>query len=124
MPLGEFTKQLAQQAILNATKETPKEPTPPPEAAGPVIFAQINALQKALKEDEELALSYHDGSDRIRVREIYMPKWQVALLSGHDPAGAFVRVIAPVEALRLTVRVVKAASGAKPSRVALIAPKT
>ena len=126
MALGEFTKQLAQQAILSATatKEAPKEPAAPPEAIGPVVFAQINAMQKALKEGEELAVRYQDGAERIRVREIYMPTWQVALLSGGDAEGAFVRVVAPVESLRLSVRVVKTAAGAKPVRVALIAPKT
>ena len=125
MALGEFTKQLAQQAILNATNQTPKEaPAPASDAIGPVLFAQINAMQKALKEGEELALSYQDGVERIRVREIYMPTWRVAVLSGDDAERAFVRVVAPVESLRLTMRIVRVATEAKPARIALIAPKS
>ena len=124
MPLGEFTKQLAQQAILSATKEPAKEPAVPADGAGPVIFKQIRAMQNALKEGEELALIFQHGADRIRIVEIYMPSWQVALLSGVDSERAFVRVVTPVESLQLAARVVKAQPGAKPARVALVAPKS
>ncbi len=125
MPIGEFTKQLAQQAILSATaKEPAKEASVPAGEAGPVIFAQIQAMQKALKEGEELALTFQHGPERIRVMEIYMPSWRVAVLSGVDADRAFVRVVSPVESLQLVARVLKTSPGAKPSRVALIAPKS
>jgi hypothetical protein len=124
MALGEFTKQLAQQALLGAAKEPAKQPAPVArEAIGPVVFAQINAMQKALKEGEELALTYQDGAERIRIREIYMPSWRVAVLGGTDAERGAVRILAPVESLRLAVRVVKAPPGVKPARVVLTAPK-
>jgi hypothetical protein len=126
MALGEFTKQLAQQAILSATsKEPAKEPAAAaPDDTGSVIFAQIHAMQKALKDGEELALTLQHGADRIRVLEIYMPSWRVAVIAGIDQDRVFVRVVSPVESLQLASRVVKTQSGAKPARVALIAPKT
>jgi len=128
MALGEFTKQLAQQAILSATTKdpAPKEAAaaalPPAENAGATILGQVSAMQKALKEDEELALYFQNGAAELRVIEIFLPSAKVAVLSGSDQTG-FARVIAAVESLQLVARVQKVRSGAKPHRIALIAPK-
>jgi hypothetical protein len=123
MALGEFTKQLAQQALLSATKDPPaKETAAPSDNIGATILGQVGAMQKALKEDEELALYFQNGAEAIRVFEIFLPAPKVAVLSGADQGG-FARVIAPVETLRLVARVQKAKPGAKPHRIALIAPK-
>ena len=126
MALGEFTKQLAQQAILSATSKEPAKESQPASAdpMGQVMLAQVAAMQKALKEGEELAISVRDGADAIRVREIYMPTWQVAVVSGVSGQTGFVRIVAPIETLQLAVRVVRAQPGAAPARVAVIAPKT
>jgi hypothetical protein len=124
MALGEFTKQLAQQAILSATEKPAKEaPAPAADNLGAVFFAQIAAMQKALKDDEELALYFPGGSERIRVMEIFLPSPGVAVLSGVDQDRVFARAISAVAALQLIVRVQKIAAGAKPARVALITPK-
>ncbi len=127
MALGEFTKQLAQQAILSATEKPAKE-VPPGSAAGEnpgaVFFAQIAAMQKALKDDEELALYFHSGPERIRVMEIFMPSPGVVVLSGVDQDRVFARAISAVGALQLLARVQKLAPGAKPARVALVTPKS
>jgi hypothetical protein len=125
MAIGEFTKQLAQQAILNVTsvtKEPPKEPPAPPEAenVGATIVAQLNAMQKALKENEELMV-YFQG---IRVMEIYLPTWGVAVLSGVGQDRAMTRAISPVGSLQLAVRVGKAQPGAKAARINVVTPKT
>jgi hypothetical protein len=125
MALGEFTKQLAQQAILSATKDPPpKAPAPAPAAEniGAIILGQVGAMQKALKEDEELALHFQNGADAFRVLEIFLPTPRVAVISGADQSG-FARVIAPVETLRLVARVQKVKPGAKPHRIALVTPK-
>ncbi len=122
MALGELTKQIAQQALLSAT--TAKEAPPPapaaPENVRAVIFGQIAAMQKALKEDEELAVFVQN---EIRVREIFAPSRSVLVLTGADSNGVFTRVIAPAESLQLVCKVFKAAPGAKPLRVALITAK-
>ena len=124
MALGEFTKQLAQQAILTATKaQAPPAATSPADGPGPVILAQIGAIQKALKEGEELALTFQSGSERVRVMEIYFPSWGVAVLSGVDAERGFVRVVAAAGSLQLSARAVKTQPGAKPARIALVPPK-
>lgn len=123
MALGEFAKQITQQAILNAT--TPKEPAPAPlpEGLAHVIFGQVHAMQKVLKEDEELAVYFESGPDRIRVMEIFAASPKVAVLSGVDQERNRARVIAPMDALQLVCKVVKAVAGAKPLRVNLVLPK-
>ena len=124
MALADLTKQLAKEALLNATKEPPPSTAaPPPEGIGNVILGQIHAMQKALKEDEELAVWFGGGADRIRVLEIYLPSWKLAVLTGHDAERNLARVISPVDALQLIAKVVKVPAGAKPGRVGLVAPK-
>jgi hypothetical protein len=126
MALGEFTKQLAQQALLNATTPdaAPKDAAAGQrENTGAVILAQVAAMQKALKEDEELALMFQHGPDHVRVLEIFMPSWQVAVLAGFDQNRVFTRAIAPAESLQFVIRVMKTQPGAKPVRIAIRAPK-
>src|ERR1017187_4962955 len=103
MALGEFTKQLAQQALLSATKDPPaKEPVPATQAdnIGATILGQVGAMQKALKEDEELALHFQNGSDTIRVLEIFLPSPRGGGRRGADQSGV-ARVIAPVHTERV-----------------------
>ena len=125
MALGEFTKQIAQQALSSAmTKEPEKAPGPPAvENPAAVVLGQIAAMQKALKEDEELVVTLHTGGERIRVMEIFTPSRLMAVLSGQDADRNLTRVISAVEALQLVCKVMKVPAGVKPSRVGLIAPK-
>jgi hypothetical protein len=126
MALAEFTKQLAQQALLTATAPAKEPAAPkekPKESVCAVMLAQINAMQKALKEDEELVVLFQSGAEKIRVMEIFVPSWQVAVLKGVDADRNQARVISPAELLQLVCKVVKAPPGAKPVRVGLIAPK-
>jgi hypothetical protein len=124
MALGEFTKQLAQQALLNATTpDAPKDAAGGQQNIGAVILAQVAAMQKALKEEEELALMFQHGPDQVRVLEIFMPSWQVAVLAGFDQNRVFTRAIAPAESLRFVIRVMRTQSGAKPVRIAIRTPK-
>jgi hypothetical protein len=126
MALGELTKQLAQQALLNATTG----PDKPTEAAKPaaenpagVVLGQIAGMQKALKEDEELVVTVGAGEEKIRVMEIFMPSPHVLVLSGVDAEKNRARVISAVEALQLVCKVVKSAAGEKGKRVGLVAAK-
>ena len=126
MALAELTKQLAQQALLSATAPAKETPAPAPaqkESVCAVMLAQINAMQKALKEDEELVVLFHSGAEKIRVMEIFVPSWQVAVLKGFDADRNPARVVSPAERLQLVCKVVKAPPGVKPARVGLIAPK-
>ncbi len=120
MPLGEFTKQIAQQAILSATSKEPAPPAAPQgESPSAVLLGQISAMQKALKEDEDLLVTCQG----IRVLEIFVPSRQMAVLTGLDAERSLTRIIAGVESLQLICKVVKAQPGAKPQRIALVTPK-
>ncbi len=120
MALADLTKQLAKEALLSATADPPAAP----EGLGNVILGQVHAMQKALKEDEELAVWCGSGADRIRVFEIYLPSWKLAVLTGYDSERVLSRVISPVDSLQLVTRVFKVPAGAKPGRVGLVPPKT
>jgi hypothetical protein len=122
MALVDLTKQLAQQAILSATEKKEDKPAPP-ENVGSILLGQIAAMQKALKEDEELAVWCVNGAEKIRVLEIIFPSWKLAVLSGLDAERTVSRVVMPVESVQLIAKVVKIAPGAKASRVGLMAPK-
>ncbi len=121
MPLGEFTKQIAQQAILSATSKEPAPPGAAPQAENPsaVLLGQISAMQKALKDDEELLVTCQG----IRVVEIFAPSRQMAMLTGLDAERSLTRIIAGVESLQLVCKVVKAQPGSRPLRIALVTPK-
>jgi hypothetical protein len=123
MALSEITKQLAQQAILSATEKSPA-PAPAPEPAGAVILAQIGAMQKALKEDEELVVHLLSGGEKIRVFEIFLPSPQVAVLSGVDANRAGARVVSAMAALQLVCRIAKVTPGSKPSRINFVTTKS
>ena len=123
MALGDLTKQLAQQALLTATSKEPAPP-PQPEHASSVVLAEIARMQKALKEDEELAVFFHSGPERVRVMEIFVPSRQVVILSGTDAERHLTRVIAPVDSLQLICKITKTPPGVKPARVNLVTRKT
>jgi hypothetical protein len=124
MALGDLTKQLAQQALLSATEKTPEKPAAPPvENPAAVVLGQIAAMQKALKEDEELVVTLHTGGEKVRVMEIFTPSRQIAVLSGHDGDRNLTRVVSAVDALQLVCKVTKVPAGAKAARVGLVAPK-
>lgn len=133
MALGELAKQLAGQAIGNPAKEVMDalRPEAAPKTAGDnqgaavvgqVVVGQIQAMQKALREDQELAVLVESGGEAIRVHECFLPTWQVAVLTGVDREKNVTRVVAPVESLRLTCKVVKAQPG-KAARVAFRLPR-
>ena len=122
MALGDLTKQIAQQALLSATTKEPPPP-PQPENVSATILGQIAAMQKALKEDEELVVLFHDGVERIHVMEVFAPSREVVVLSGADRDRNRARVICAAASLQLTCKVIKVAPGAKPVRVGLINPK-
>jgi len=126
MALVDLTKQLAQQAILSATSGPKDGPAPPPAPVantGPVFVAQIQAMQKAVKEDEELWVTLTSGAEKIRVMEIFLPSPHVAVLGGIDGNRHPVRVISAVDALQVVCKVVKVAAGAKPLRIGLVTAK-
>jgi hypothetical protein len=123
MAFVDLTKQLAKEALFSATKEPPPAPAPV-ENLGAVLFGQIHSMQKALKDDEELVVWYSGAGERLRVMEIFLPSPKLAVLSGHDAEHSLTRVISPVDALQLVMKVKKVAPGSKAARVGLVMPKS
>jgi hypothetical protein len=123
MAFVDLTKQLAQQALLSATQEPPPAP-PSPENPGAVILNQIGAMQKNLKDDEELVIYLQSGTEKIRVMEIFLPSAQVAVLTGMDANRVMTRVVSAVGALQLLVRTGKTQPGNKAVRINLVMPKS
>ena len=123
MAFGEVAKQIAQQAILSATEKPAPAPPASADSTGAVILGQIAAMQKALKDDEELVVQVQSGAEKIRVYEIFLPSPQVAVLIGTDSNRAGARVVSAVAALQLICRTAKIPAGAKPARIGLVTAK-
>lgn len=142
MALAEFGKQLAQQVVgekiqnvvdslrpPDAAKiaESVKQEKPAPPSAGEtlgsVVIGQIQAMQRACKEDQELLVLCEAAHETLRVLEIYAPTWQVLVLTGIDAERNVTRIVSPVNTVKLVCKVVAVHEGAKPARVGLIVPK-
>jgi hypothetical protein len=123
MALADLTKQIAQQALLSATAPSKEPPAASADAIGGVILGQIAAMQKQLKDDEELVITFQQGAERIRVMEIFLASPSVAVLIGPDVHRSLTRVVAAVSSLQLVCKTTKTAPGAKPARVGLITAK-
>ncbi len=138
MTIGSIGKALANQAIENTknsvmdavrtpdpAKSTEAKPGPPPAATdiGAIIVAQIQAMQRPLKEDQELAVTFRAGNEMLRVTEIFVPGAQVLVFAGLDPEGRVTRVISPVDAAQVVCKVVQVAPGASPIRINVLTPK-
>src|SRR5579885_1537512 len=121
MALGELTKQLASQAIGNSVKDL-LEPEKAAAAHAPpdlcsAILAQIQAMQKAVKEDQELVILFRSGPETIRVLEIFVPSPKLFVLTGLDADKNLTRVIAPIDSAHLICKVMKAAGRSEERRV-------
>ncbi|HEY1342903.1 MAG TPA: hypothetical protein VGF59_35615 [Bryobacteraceae bacterium] len=127
MALVDLTKQIAKEALLSAAREpAPAAAAPataPADSIGSVIIGQIVAMQRSLKEDEELSVFFESPAGRIRVTEIIVPSPQVAVLTGTDHDRNLTRVVSPFAVLQLTCKTVKVQAGAKASRIAILTPK-
>lgn len=131
MALGEIAKQLAGQAIGNPAKdmiealqEPSRAPKPAAETVCQTMVGQLQAMQKALKDDQELVVTCQAGDETVRVLECFMPTSQVLVLSGLDREKNTTRIIAPVETVQLVCKIARVQPPAKPARIAFVAPKT
>lgn len=136
MTIGSLGKTLANQAIestKNSVMDAVRTPAPPkpaepkPVAASPdtgaAIVAQIQAMQRPLKEDQELAVLFRAGDEMLRVNEIFVPNSEVLVFAGVDSDGNVTRVISAVNAAQVVCRILKVAPGAAPSRVNVLTPR-
>ena len=126
MAFGEITKQLAQQALGDKIKDAldpPARPAAAPETTGAIILAQLQAMQRALKPDEELVLLCNTGAETIRIFEVFLPSPQVFVLTGADGGKNVTRIIWNADSLQLVCKVMKALDPARPVRIGFVTPK-
>jgi len=122
MALADLTKQLASQALQSAMQDP--APAAPSDSPGAVMLGQISAMQKALKDDEELVIFVESAGEKIRVMEMFLPSPHLVVLTGADSNRVMTRVVSSVAALQLLVRTGRVAAGAKAVRLNLVMPKT
>lgn len=128
MSLGEITKQIAKQALGDQVKEvmgTAAAPASPEagEAIASVMLGQVQAMQNALKPEQELIVHCWAGADRIRVLEVFAPAPRVLVLTGLDAEQAMTRLILAAGNLTLVCKPVTVPAGAKPSRIRFVTPR-
>lgn len=120
----EATKKNVIEAITGPEPAKPAEkPAPVPESVGGIILGQIQAMQRPLKDDQELLVLYHTGAEMLRVTEIFVPSLQVFVLSGLDEKQHAMRALVPAELARLVCRIVPVAADARPVRVNVLSPR-
>jgi len=133
MAFGNIGKAIAGQAFETTKKgvldalstDPPKAPEKPavPETLGGIILGQIQGMQRALREDQELLVQFHTGSELLRVTEIFVPSLLLFVLNGTDAQQNVTRIIVPAEQLKLVCKIVKVAPDARPVRVNLLSPR-
>jgi len=138
MTLGSIGKTLANQAIDSAKNSVIDAVKGPPPASaktaeaksapavpdtGAAIVAQIQAMQRPLREDQELSVEFRAGNETLRVTEIFVPGPEVLVFAGVDAAGNITRVISPVNSAQVVCRILKVAAGAAPVRVNVLTPR-
>jgi hypothetical protein len=139
---AQITKQLAQQAVGDSVKDAIDALRPADAAAvadsissqrqaGPavsdnlasMIAGQVQAMQNALKDDQELMVLCSTGMEMLRVLEFFTPSPRLLVLTGIDAAKTITRVICPAESLQLVCKPMAMPAGTKPARIRFVSPK-
>jgi hypothetical protein len=122
----EATKKNVMDAITGPDPSKNAEKTPaavPVESVGSLILGQLQAMQRPLKDDQEMVLLYQAGNETLRVLEIFVPSLQVFVLAGTDSEQNVMRVIVPADHATLTCKIRKVAEGSRPVRVNVLSPR-
>jgi hypothetical protein len=139
---GQFTKEFAKQALGDQVKDVVDSLRPadaaatadslggtkpgasvPGENVGAIVIGQVQAMQKSLKEDQELIVLCTTGLETMRVLEVYAPSWRVVVLTGIDSDKVITRVVSPVDSLQLVCKPMPVRAGSKPARIRFVTPK-
>ena len=141
MSFAQITKQLAQQAG-DSVKEAIDALRPADAAAvadsisaqrqaGPPVTdnlaatmaGQVQAMQNALKDDQELIVLCSTGMEMLRILEFFTPTPRLLVLTGIDSAKTITRVVCPAESLQLICKPMTTPAGTKPARIRFVSPK-
>jgi hypothetical protein len=120
----------AKNSVLDAIKGEPAKkaaspsaaPAPAQESIGGIMLAQIQAMQKSLKEDQELVVQFRSGEEMLRIVEIFVPSPQVFVLAGNDGQQRLTRIIAPAATVQLICKVLRVAPGTPQVRLKIMTP--
>ena len=82
----------------------------PSDNVGAVVVGQIQAMQNALKDDQELVVLCSAGLETLRVLEFFSPTPRVLVLTGLDTERTITRVICPVDTLAASLQAYAGAS--------------
>jgi hypothetical protein len=136
--LGQLTKQLIGEQVKDAFDSLrppdlasisesimgPKTGAPPQEEnIAAILIGQMQAMQKACKEEDELVVLCTVGLETLRVLEVFVPNWKVVVLTGIDTDKRIARIMAPADSLQLVCKQMSVAPPAKPTRIRFITPK-
>lgn len=124
----EATKKNVIDAIAgqDQAKSVEKAPVPASQAGesiGGLILGQLQAMQRPLKDDQELVVLFHSGDETLRVTEIFVPSLQVFVLAGVDADQNVTRIVVPAEKAQLVCKIKKVAPDARPVRVNVLSPR-
>lgn len=136
--LGQLTKQLIGEQVKDAIDSLrppdlasisesimgPKTGAPPQEEnIAAILIGQMQAMQKACKEEDELVVLCTAGLETLRVLEVFVPNWKVVVLTGIDTDKRIARIMAPADSLQLVCKQMSITPPAKPTRIRFITPK-
>jgi hypothetical protein len=97
-------------------------PTPGADSIGSVILGQVQAMQKSLREDQELVVQFRSGEEMLRIVEIFVPSPQVLVLSGNDGQQRLTRIVTAAANVQLICKVLRVAPGSAPVRLKIMSP--
>ena len=129
--IGELTKQFAKEAISEQVKDVlsggaPAETAvaPAPDSLTAILMGQVQAMQGALKDDQELIVFATVGSTTIRVHELFAPSPKLLVLTGTDTIDrSLTRLISPADAVQLVCKPATMPAGApKAARIRFVTP--
>lgn len=143
MNIGSIGKAIANQALESTKKSVidsvvgPEKPktaeaapaaAPKPAAApsldiGSIIVSQVQAMQRPLREDQELQVWVRAAHEVLRVTEVFVPHSAVLVFAGTDNQGNVTRVLMPADQVQLVCKIVPVLSGMTVRRVNVVIPK-
>jgi len=142
MNIGSIGKVLANQALETTKKSVmdavtgpdtkAKPPVPATSAAKPaaagvdvgaIVLAQLQAMQKPLRDDQELQVWVRAAHEVLRVNEVFVPHHAVLVFSGMDNQGNVTRILLPAEQVQLVCKIVPVLTGFTARRVNVLTPK-
>lgn len=133
MGIGELTKQFAKEALSEQVKDVLGSPASETAAAAgaaaealtAILMGQVQAMQNAVKEDQELVVFATVGGTTIRVHEMFAPNQKVLVLSGTDMSDkTLTRLISPADSVQLVCKPAPMPPGStKGARIRFVTPQ-